>query len=222
MCFSERQSFANVVALLATALYRRRSVKLSASLAFLASKDLIQALLYRALRQGRSTHLLTVLSWVHVSFQPFFCNFFLQHFDPDHASWNAILGACVLFAAFNLTVLRELDVQGDPPCRKKNDRDDFCSQKTESYMGKFHVAYRFALDDTRWLSKVLYNLLLLAPFLTGAWKLNAVWLGSIAVLHAVMHTQSVGSGETASMWCFLSILIAIPFALLDTRIAPAT
>ena len=57
MCFSERQSYINTFLLVATAIYKIKSWRLSVPLVFLALKDLIQGLLYHF--QGDEKTLLT-------------------------------------------------------------------------------------------------------------------------------------------------------------------
>ena len=221
MCFTETQSYVNTVILVVVAVIKIKSPLLSSSLAFLALKDLIQGLSYRSIRRNTSTNLLTVLSWVHISFQPLFCNLiFGMHFDPEYPHWKWIIGMCVVFAVYNLTILREFDVQGDPPCKKRGPLDDHCSPRTESYIGEFHIGYRFALDNTRFVFDVGYIVLLMAPFLTKAWKINAFWLGSVGLLRAAAMWTRVKSGEFAAIWCFLSILVGVPVALLDRHITP--
>lgn len=221
MCFTEQQSYLNAISLVLVGMFKsKKAPLLSAALVFLACKDLIQALTYRALRKGKDTRALTQLSWIHICFQPLFCNVFLRHFDPAYQHWNKIMCACVAVGLYSLTVLHAFDIQSDPPCTKRDSKDDFCSDRTESYQGKYHVGYKFRLDNTNELRRHLYQCLLLAPFLTRAWKLNAAWVGGVIVLYALMQAKSVGSGEIAAMWCFLSIIFAIPVALFDDHFMP--
>ena len=81
MCFSETQSYINTILLISTALYLLPNYRLSASLIFLAFKDLIQGLSYKNIEYGLNTYYLTVLSWIHISLHPFFLNLFISHFD---------------------------------------------------------------------------------------------------------------------------------------------
>jgi hypothetical protein len=56
--------------------------EITVGLIFLASKELIQFLLYNNLDScNKENKLLTTLAWIHISFQPFFINLFISAFS---------------------------------------------------------------------------------------------------------------------------------------------
>jgi hypothetical protein len=210
MCFSEEQSYINTLLLTTTSIYVYPNYRLSAPLVFLALKDLIQGLSYRNIRKKKSTKFLTSLSWIHISFQPLFVNIFASHFDQDYEYWNLIFALCVMFGLYNITTLNEFDIQNDPDCIKQNKLDDSCSKNTESYIGKYHLGYKFSRDN--YDSSVIYSFLMFIPALfTEARNFMIMWILFVMVVWNIF--GEIGNGEKAAIWCFSSIVFAIPLAL---------
>jgi hypothetical protein len=81
MCFSKRQSFINFYLLIICGLYKINEWRLGLFLIFLGFKDLIQAFLYKNINNPKQLNFYTILSWVHVCFQPLFVNIFFSYFD---------------------------------------------------------------------------------------------------------------------------------------------
>ena len=218
MCFSERQSYINTILLVLTGLYVLPEYRLSIPLIFLAVKDLIQGLSYNNIKKNKSTEFLTTLSWIHISFQPLFVNLFLSHFDQKFKYWNLIFIISIIYGFFNLTTLKKFDIQNDDKCIKTNIKNDFCSKKTMSYIGKYHLGYKFATDKYYKISMSIYRLLLFVPALfTKAKYLALLWFIFVLVLVYPLYNV-IGSGEINAMWCFLSIIYALPVALFHKNI----
>ena len=119
---------------------------MSLPLLFLSLKDLIQYFLYKYKNNKKINNILTTLSWVHISFQPLFVNIFMSHFSKHQSqTWITIFIASTIYALYNLTTLEELDIQNDDNCVTRHN-DDYCASDTLSYMGKYHIAYRFERD----------------------------------------------------------------------------
>ena len=88
----------------------------------------------------KSKNILTSFSWIHLCFQPLFVNIFMSHFSKQNTYyWNSIFIISFLYGLYDITTLNEFDIQNDPDCIKKNEKNDLCSSHTTSYMGKYHV-----------------------------------------------------------------------------------
>lgn len=219
MCFSETQSYLNFIILNVASVFVLPHYRLSIPLLFLSLKDLIQALSYMKIRQNDSTHLLTVFAWIHISFQPLFVNIFASHFDKTFKYWNIVFFICIIFALYNLTILKKFDIQNDGKCEKYGKYDDFCSEKTESYLGKYHIGYKFKTDDTFYpFYYPLFPILIIIPsLLTKARLIGALWFLFIFTIYMIF--TNIGEGEIGAIWCFASILIALPIAIFNKSIS---
>ena len=118
-----------------------------------------------------------------------------------------------------MTILKEYDIQNDPPCKPRGRDDDFC-MPTGGYMGNYHIGYRFKQDNTpiylSWLPWVL--LFFVPPFFTKSWK-QAVILSLFAISIFSIYDISVNKfpnpitnsnniGEKSAIWCFFTFIIA--------------
>ena len=219
MCFSETQSFINAIILIIGSIFVYPKYRLSIPLIFLALKDLIQGLSYRNIKRNKSTQLLTSLSWIHICFQPLFVNIFASYFDKNFKYWNVIFFTCIIFALHNITVLKKFDIQNDPNCIKKNKYDDFCSKKTQSYIGKYHLGYKFKTDNTRYpyFYPILPILMIVPSLFTKSRFLGLIWALFIGIIYSIFN--NIGDGEAGAIWCFSSILIALPIAIFNKQIS---
>tara|TARA_B100001142_G_scaffold166769_1_gene166731 strand:+ start:138 stop:809 length:672 start_codon:yes stop_codon:yes gene_type:complete len=218
MCFTENQSYINTILLVGSGLYLLPNYRLSISLIFLAIKDLIQGLTYYNLRNNIDTHFLTTLSWIHISFQPFIVNLFLSHFDKKFIYWNFIFLISILYGFYNLTVLKKFDIQNDGNCKNNSrEEDDYCSQKTKSYIGKHHIGYKFKTDSTMKFMIYFWPTIMFIPSLFTKSRLIGIgWIIFVLLLFIIFN--NVGSGEQAAIWCFVSIIYALPIALFHKHI----
>ena len=222
MCFSETQSYLNFLMLTIGSLYLiviNKNKRLSISLFYLGLKDLIQGLSYRNLRNRESTNFLTSLSWIHICFQPLFVNLYFSHFDTQFKYWNYIFIGCFIYGAYCVTILHEFDIQQCSKCVQHIKKDnDYCADKTESYIGKFHLGYRFNTNMYENIRFFTYALILCIPFFTRAWILNFCWFAFIALISLFSYINNVAFGEESAIWCFLSIFIGLPVALYSDNI----
>jgi hypothetical protein len=221
MCFSETQSYINTILLVMGAFYVYPNYRLSITLIFLSLKDLIQGLLYyyHSKNNEKYKNILTSFSWIHICFQPLFVNILMSHFSKENIYyWNFIFIITFLYGLYDLTLLNEFDIQNDPDCIKKNEKNDFCSTHTTSYMGKYHIAYKFSQDEKSFFYSTFYPILIFIPALfTKSRLLGIIWAvfaGSIYVFF-----NNIGNGEQAAIWCFLSILYCLPVAIFHKRIS---
>ena len=219
MCFSETQSFINTIILIIASIYVYPKYKLTIVLIFLALKDLIQGLLYKYQNNEKIENILTTLSWIHICFQPLFVNIFMSNFSENQNKyWNIIFIICFLYGLYTLTTLKEFDIQNDPDCIKKNKKDDFCSKYTTSYIGKYHIAYKFNRDNDKLFLPNLYLILMFIPSLfTKSRILGIIWGLFVSLIYIIFN--KIGQGEKAAIWCFLSIIYFLPISIFNKKIS---
>ena len=220
MCFTERQSFINVIILIIGRIFVYQKYRLTIFLIFLASKDLIQGFLYKYQHNEKLEKNLTILSWIHICFQPLFVNMFISYFSEKKYNnyWNIIFVICLLYGIYTLTTLKEFDIQNDPHCIKIDKNDDFCSKYTTSYIGKYHIAYKFNRDNDRIFFPIIHLILIFVPSLfTNCRILGIIW--GLFVILIYIYFNDIGNGEKAAIWCFLSIVYFLPIAIFNKQIS---
>lgn len=219
MCFSETQSFLNTILLFIGAFYVRPNYRLSMILIFLGIKDLIQGLLYRYQNNEKIERILSTLSWVHICFQPLFINIFMSHFSQDKNNyWHIIFVISFLYGIYTLTTLNEFDIQNEPDCVTDNEKSNFCAKSTTSYIGKYHIAYKFSRDAGKIMFPIIYLILMFLPsLLTNSRILGIIWGLLVGLIYIIFN--KLGSGEKAAIWCFLSIIYFLPVAVFSKQIS---
>jgi len=218
MCFSETQSFTNAIMLIIGSIYVYPKYRLSIFLIFLALKDLIQGFLYKYQHNEKIENVLTVLSWVHICFQPLFVNIFMSNFSQNKNNyWNIIFIISFLYGIYTLTTLKEFDIQNDPDCNT-NKKNDFCSKNTTSYIGKYHIAYKFNRDNDILFFPIIYLILMFIPSLfTNSRILGIIWGLFVGLIYIFFN--NIGEGEKAAIWCFLSIIFFLPISIFNKQIS---
>lgn len=213
------QSFINAIILIIGSIFVYDKYRLSIFLIFLALKDLIQGFLYKYQHNEKLENRLTVLSWIHICFQPLFVNIFMSKFSQNKNNyWNIIFIICFLYGIYALTTLNEFDIQNDPDCITKNKKNDFCSKHTTSYIGKYHIAYKFNRDNDILFFPIIYLILMFIPTLfTNSRILGIIWGLFIGLIYIFFN--NIGEGEKAAIWCFLSIIFFLPIAIFNKQIS---
>lgn len=180
---------------------------------FLAIKEWLQLMLYGQLeKEGASTNrALTVLSWIHISFQPLVVNLFISAFSKKPQLYDVPLMLCLIFAVANMVRLKDLGVVSEAAMCSEERAMNVCRPQTLSEPGKLHLAYGMALISADVYSFVptmfTYYLLMFGPaYIIGDWQ--------IASIHAVVAGASAlaapgNAGEAGAMWCLNSFWIGI-------------
>ena len=211
MCFGLAWSGVSFSVLVLTALAFPTDARVVAALVFLAAKEAIQFCNYLVAETCSPTNrALTTLSWIHISFQPFFINLFISAFSARPELYKLPLVLSLVFGLANLLRLREL--RGGSitiPCADQNKRSSMCRKETCSTPGKYHLAYGFELesaDSTILPSSFTYYLLTYVP---------ALVIGDYAIvtIHAAVMGFSVlfarhDIGEAGALWCLNTFWIA--------------
>jgi hypothetical protein len=174
---------------------------------FLAVKELLQLVLYYNIDCSPINKWLTVVSWVHISFQPFFVLLFISAFSKRPKQYNVPLALALIYGIFNSMRIKELRPGGvEFKCSVTEKDKSLCRPQTCSHQGRYHVAYGFELASADAQKGILYvpsffSYALLcfgAPYVIGDWQ--------IATINALVAFLSFrfaywDSGEGAAMWC---------------------
>ena len=85
-------------------------------------------------------------------------------------------------------------------CKDKS--SDFCSDKNSSYIGKYHVGYKF---KTKYKYGYIFHFLMLIPALfTNSYMLSIIFTFFTILLRLIF--MDVRDGELGAIWCLLSII----------------
>jgi hypothetical protein len=217
MCFTEDQSYFNFILCTATAIYVYPKYQLSMLLIFLGLKELIQGLLYYYQNSEKAKNILTSFAWIHICFQPLFVNIFFSYFSQNQNKfWHIIFLISFIYGIYSITLLNEFDIQNDPDCILTNN-NDYCSLKTTSYIGKYHIGYKFNKDYSIIVFPIMYLILLFIPTLFTNSKILGMY-HIIFVLLIHVYFNDIRNGEMAAIWCFLSIIFFIPLSLFNKQV----
>ena len=207
MCFSKTTSLYNFLILTFYAFELQRNNptlwRLYLPLFYLGLKDLLQYFLYKE----KKKYIYSVLSWVHICFQPLFVNMLLSYFSKAYQYWNIIFIISIIFGLYQLTNLDVFDIQNEGNfC--KDDNTDFCSDTNGAYMGNYHIGYKFR---TKYKYSFLFLPLMILPGLfTSSWFQSLLWLFFVLLIKIIFNDINVRDGERGAIWCFLSIVPTIP------------
>ncbi len=210
MCFSEKTSLYNFL-ILSFYAYNLQFTsndsniwKLFIPLYYLGIKDLLQYFLYKK----SNDYIFSILSWVHICFQPLFVNMLISYFsNSSYQYWNIIYFISIIFGLFQLTTLDTFDIFNEGNfCKDKE--SDFCSDTNGAYQGNYHIAYKF---KTKYKYTYFFLILMILPGLfTSSWFHSLLWLFFITLIKIIFNDLNVRDGERGSIWCFLSIIPTIP------------
>lgn len=212
MCFGATWSGVAFSVLVLTALVFPGDPRVVATLVFLAAKEAIQFCNYLVASECSSVNrLLTTLSWIHISFQPFFVNLFISAFSKKPQLYTVPLALCLAFAVANMFRLKELRGGSiNVPCADKSPDSSICRKETCSISGKYHLAYGFELessDSTFMPSNFTYYLLTFIPALI----IGDYWI--VAIHAAVMGFSWLlarhDMGEAGALWCLNTVWIVL-------------
>ena len=123
---------------------------------------------------------------------------------------------CILYGLYTITLIEKFDIQNQKNCTANF---DFCSTETLSYLGKYHVGYKFEMDNLVYIFPILYFVLMFIPnFFTSTKLLGAIWGFFVILINSVSYIFGIRDGEQAAMWCFLSILYFLPLSLFNKSV----
>ena len=221
MCWSGEASAVLAVVGIGTtayAAYKKEPAPLWMALGYFSSMELLQAFTYSVIDECAlpSNQIATLLSYLHIVFQPFFINMISMYFIPGHVrekiQWP-VYAVCFVSAIIMLLQLYPFEWAGSCPLGEV-----MCAERLCSVSGDWHIAWEvpangmlnFITVDT-WASFLTaYPSYLVAaflmPLLYGSWRLT-VYHFLIGPRLAMLLTSN--PNEVAAIWCLLSIGILL-------------
>ena len=205
MCWSSEASFT-----LATigftgaafAAYRKEPVFRWLPLAYFSGMETLQGFTYSWIGQCGNdfNHWLTILSYLHIAFQPFFVSMFSLSFlsseQRKKASWIWI--ACAITAVVMLSMFLFPSIPGNCSIEGQS----LCGPSICSYHGNWHIAWMLKLSnlDPHYFSYWITVFIL--PFLFKGWRFTLYHLFLGPLLAFALTTDK---NEQPAIWCLLSI-----------------
>jgi hypothetical protein len=182
---------------------------------FLAFKELLQLLLYYNIECTSTNKVLSVLTWIHISFQPLFVLLFFSAFSKTPKQYNVPLVLAFIYAIFNCIRIKELRPGGiGYKCSILDKAISLCREQTCNYQGRYHIAYGFELASADGHEGILYvpslfSYMLLSfavPFAIGDWQVASM---HALVAFASLRFASWDIGEASALWCLNSFWMGI-------------
>jgi hypothetical protein len=205
MCWSGEASF--TLATLgfigaAYAIYRKEPVNRWLPLMYFSGMETLQGFTYSWIGQCGNTynHWLTVLSYLHIVFQPFFATMFalsfISHRERKEARWIWI--ACSISALIMLCMYLFPNFPGN--CVPSN--QSLCGTNVCSYHGNWHIAWILNLSnlDPHYISYWITVFVL--PMFYKSWRFALYHLLFGPLLSAMLTNDP---NEQPAIWCLLSI-----------------
>lgn len=216
MCWSASASVAMVAvggAATAVAYTRGEPKGIWLTLGYFTFMEALQATGYAVVDQcgSRANETVTVLSYLHIAFQPLFINAFAMAIvptEPSVAVRRWVFGLAGLASA--LLVLRLVPLEAFGQCRPG---DPLCGPVLCTISGEWHIGWTLPLNDLPrlWLgTEVKFPAYLLAvfvmPLFYGAWRL-VLFHAVFGPLLAFSLTRDMN--EMPAIWCLFSIMLVL-------------
>lgn len=183
--------------------FKKKSYLLWIPIGYLALMELLQAITYLHLGSCTPTNqILTLLAYLHISFQPFFVNMFSMYFIPPAVRQKVsgfVYALCFLATIFLLVKLYPFAWAGTCPSG-----EILCGQELCSTQGNWYLAWHFPLNDIG-PGFIAYTLsIFILPLLYGSWKTTAL---NFFVGPLLIYTLVGNLNEAPAIWCLFSILM---------------
>ncbi|MBD3247267.1 hypothetical protein GF378_01455 [Candidatus Pacearchaeota archaeon] len=191
--------------------YKKESKLLWIPIAYFGVMELLQFLTYFYLDACTPTNqILTFLSYLHISFQPFFINALMLYFVPKNFR-KKIIG-WVFFIAFIATILMLVRIYPFDWAGSCTIGTVLCGERLCSIPGSIHLAWEMPINGIGGIIAWTYTLsVFLIPLSYGAWKATAY---NVLAGPVIARALTSNPNEWPAVWCLLSVayifLIIIP------------
>ena len=220
MCWSGEASLAVTVAGAASTLYavhKKESRLLWLPMIYFSLMELLQAYTYRVIDHCEmpSNQMATLLGYLHICFQPFFCNAVALYFIPRHVARKvAPVAYTICFAAAIMMLIKLYPLTGVGQCTPGI--RPMCGAKICSIHGNWHIAWSLPINDVGEMIPSYLIAAFIIPALYGSWRWTLFHLLAGPVL-ARLTTSNMN--EWPAVWCLLSIDLLI--IIVNTRVRHA-
>lgn len=223
MCWSGEASGVLAAVGLSTAVYvavKGESKELWVPLTYFALMELLQAVtyIYIDLCDNPNNQILTMLGYLHVSFQPFFVNMVAMYFIPAEIKYKiqtTVYTLCTAGTVFMLFKMYPFAWAGTCNIGVEG----FCGPAVCSVHGAWHIAWQMPLngmlsDPIEWLFNFKWGLHVLSYILVAF--LLPIFYGSyrFVAFHYLMgpfisDITTDDPNEYAAVWCLFSIALCV-------------
>ena len=187
-------------------IYKKDDKSLWIPFIYFSLMELLQVFTYLYIDQCNlpANQLLTYLSYLHISFQPFFMNAIFMHFLPDKVR-SKISGFVytICFAASILMLIKAYPFAWAESCKAGV---TLCGANLCSVSGEWHLAWMIPLKDFGLIFNYAYIFsVFILPLIYGAWKValfqTIIGPGVVALFF------TTNPNELPAVWCLISIAI---------------
>ncbi|MGB0561666.1 MAG: DUF5765 domain-containing protein [Spirulinaceae cyanobacterium] len=214
MCWNGQASTALATVGLVGAGYvsvKGEDAKLWLPLGYFALMEALQAVTYSVIDQCDAplNQILTLLSYLHIAFQPFFINAFALYFIPKSVSERIspwVYGTC--FIGTIMVLVRLYPFTSIGMCDPKT--MELCSEHLCSVSGSWHLAWGLPLNNMKWLSNGYLIPAFIIPVIYGSWKF-LIYQSVFGPILASFLTNDMN--EHLAIWCLLSIAFLLAATL---------
>lgn len=181
------------------------------ALGFFTLMELLQAISYASIGQCdmSGNKLLTYLSLTHIALQMPVISAFMLSYTPKKVRKKWLKPVMTLSFIGTLLMLTRIymplmwDVPKAWMCRAG---DALCGEKSCSYMGTWHLAWRLPLLGFDPSFLIYFGLVFFLPILYGSWRISAFHFLVGPFLSSFLSTDH---NEIPAIWCLFSIAILI-------------
>jgi hypothetical protein len=246
MCFDQKSSFGFALfGLLVSAwIYTRtENVKLASGVFFFFTMELLQGFQYFVIADdlhdkkcnSKINQLLTVLGFLHICMQPYFChviNASLTRSERYLQQYRVVLRLSLiaglwLFSRFVLAYFgyaNTMDVGFPDGADTGKSTEWLRGEKLCTFNGKYHLAWSVPMADPSYLvpSAQIHAFMMFAPFVAMWEKRGMLIQGGFLLLTGPVMAAAITPNlmEQASIWCFFSIMqvCAMLFLIRETLV----
>ncbi|MEN9390489.1 MAG: hypothetical protein RLZZ283_589 [Candidatus Parcubacteria bacterium] len=216
MCWSLEASAGLAIVGAAATIYSYRrgdSSLLWVPLAYFVGMEVLQALSYPVINNCTSTQnqLLTLLSYFHIAFQPFFFNALYMYFIPKGVRQRILPWVYAFcFAMAVIMLVRVYPIDGIAQCQVGS---YLCGSELCTLTGSWHLAWSVPLNDALPYVPAYALAVFILPLLYGSWK-GVIFSVVTGPILSFLTTSNVN--EQPAVWCLFSV--AFLFLIFFTRL----
>lgn len=219
MCWSIAASVGMVVGGIAATVLsssRKQPKAITFTLGYFTAMEALQASGYLVIDDcgGSANRTITLLSFLHIVFQPFFINAFAMELVPQGVRTRVCITVYVVCAVSAAVMLLQLaPLEGVGSCRPG---DILCGLRLCLVSGEWHIAWQIPYNGllapfdeslgTNFAFPTYVLTVFLLPFLYGAWRFCIMHLVLGPLLANVLTNNP---NEWPAVWCLFSIVILI-------------
>ncbi|MCH7568871.1 MAG: hypothetical protein IIA87_05615 [Nanoarchaeota archaeon] len=188
--------------------YKKESKLLWIPLGYFALMEALQAVTYFYLGDCASSanRFLTLLSLLHLAFQPLFINALVMYFIPTRIRKRIFWW--VMGIAFLATIIMLIKIYPFAWAGSCTPGTSFCGEIMCSIKGNWHLSWIFPLNALGGLSIMTYHIMaaFLLPLIYGSWKttLYGFILGPV-----ISFLSTSNPNEWPAVWCLISVGIIL-------------